>query len=191
MNKNILIGLGAALLAGVGYGIYKSIDKHIKNELEKGFEEVKDNTQTHKDYKTSTEEYVDELFQEEKDLEESEENKDNDFLNKMMEEEKEAEEATKNWTEREARCRKEMDEKESMNNMDMFTDNVSESSEFEALNKIREASGKEPIQMNKKFEKFLGKDSETKSMKESLDNIAEGIKKDPKLKKKILDILQE
>ena len=69
MNKGLLYGLGAALLAGVGYGIYKSIDKHIKNELEKGFEEVKNNT-THKDYKTSTEEYVDELFQEEKDLEE-------------------------------------------------------------------------------------------------------------------------
>lgn len=191
MNKNILIGLGAALLAGVGYGIYKSIDKHIKNELEKGFEEVKDNTQTHKDYKTSTEEYVDELFQEEKDLEEYEENKDKDFLNKMMAEEKEAEEATKNWTEREAACKKEMSEKVSLKDQNMFTDDVSESKEFEALNKIREASGKEPIQMNEKFEKFLGKDSESKSMKESLDNIAEGIKKDPELKKRVLNILQE
>jgi hypothetical protein len=28
-------------------------------------------------------------------------------------------------------------------------------------------------------------------MKESLDNIAENVKKDPKLKKKILDILSE
>mgnify|MGYP002756071663 CR=1 FL=1 len=190
MNKGLLYGLGAALLAGVGYGIYKSIDKHIKNELEKGFEEVKNNT-THKDYKTSTEEYVDELFQEEKDLEESEENTDNDFLNKMMEEEKEAEEATKNWSEREERCRKEMSEKVSLKDQNMFTDNVSEYSEFEALNKIREASGKEPLKVSEQFEKFLGKDSENKSVKESLDNIAENIKKDPKLKKKILDALSE
>lgn len=190
MNKGLLYGLGAALLAGAGYGIYKSIDKHIKNELEKGFEEVKNNT-THKDYKTSTEEYVDELFQEEKDLEESEENKDNDFLNKMMEEEKEAEEATKNWSEREERCRKEMSEKVSLKDQNMFTDNVSESSEFESLNKIREASGKEPLKVDEKFEKFLGKDSESKSLKESLDNIAENVKKDPELKKKILGILQE
>lgn len=112
-------------------------------------------------------------------------------INKMMEEEKEAEEATKNWTEREERCRKEMSEKESVNNMNMFTDDVSESKEFETLNKIREASGKEPLKVNEQFNKFLGKDSESKSLKESLDNIAEGIKKDPKLKKKILDILQE
>ena len=190
MNKGLLYGLGAALLAGVGYGIYKSIDKHIKNELEKGFEEVKNNT-THKDYKTSTEEYVDELFQEEKDLEESEENKDNDFLSKMMEEEKEAEEATKNWTEREAACKKEMDEKKSMKDQNMFTDDVSKSSEFEALNELRKAAGKEPIEVNKKFEKFLGKDSENKSVKESLDSIAENIKKDPEFKNKILGILQE
>ena len=77
-----------------------------------------------------------------------------------------------------------------MNNMNMFTDDVSKSSEFEALNKIREASGKEPLKVDEKFEKFLGKDSE-KSMKESLDSIAENIKKDPNFKKKILDILSE
>lgn len=188
MNKGLLYGIGGVVIAGLGYGIYKVLNKKEK-EAEKDLDETINKVE--KEYKTSTEEYVDELFQEEKDLEESEENKDNDFLNKMMEEEKEAEEATKNWTEREARCRKEMDEKESMNNMDMFTDNVSESSEFEALNKIREASGKEPIKVNEKFEKFLGKDSKSKSLKESLDNIAEGIKKDSKLKKKILDILQE
>lgn len=157
MNKGLLYGLGVALLAGVGYGIYKSIDKHIKNELEKGFEEIKDNTQTHKEFKTSTEEYVDELLEEEKELEEYEEN----------------------------------ETKKSVNEQNMFTDDVSKSSEFEALNKIREASGKEPLKVNEQFEKFLGKDSESKSMKESLDNIAEGIKKDPKLKKKILGILQE
>ena len=190
MNKGLLYGLGAALLAGVGYGIYKSIDKHIKNELEKGFEEVKNNT-THKDYKTSTEEYVDELFQEEKDLEESEENKDNDFLNKMMEEEKEAEEATKNWSEREERCRKEMSEKASLNEQNMFKDDVSESKEFEALNKMREVAGKEPLDVDSKFKSFLGKDTENKSMKESLDTISENIEKDPELKKKILGILQE
>ena len=112
-------------------------------------------------------------------------------INKMMEEEKEAEEATKNWTEREEKCKKEMSEKKSMKDMDVFEDNVSESSEFEALNKIREASGKEPLKVDEKFEKFLGKDSESKSLKESLDNIAENVKKDPKLKKSILDALSE
>lgn len=119
------------------------------------------------------------------------EEKDDDFLQKMMDEEKEAEEATKNWTEREAACKREMDEKASVKDQNMFTDDVSESKEFEALNKIREASGKEPLKVDEKFEKFLGKDSESKSLKESLDNIAENVKKDPKLKKKILDILQE
>lgn len=84
-------------------------------------------------------------------------------------------------------------EKKSMTDMDVFEDKVTESSEFAAINAMREASGKEPLKVDEKFEKFLGKDkdSESKSMKESLDNIAEGIKKDPKLKKKILDALSE
>lgn len=72
----------------------------------------------------------------------------------------------------------------------MFEDKVTDSKEFEALNELRKAAGKDPLKVDEKFEKFLGKDSE-KSMKESLDNIAEGIKKDPKLKKKILDALSE
>jgi len=115
-----------------------------------------------------------------------------DFLERMMAEEKEAEEATKNWTEREAACKREMDEKASIKDQNMFTDNVSESSEFAAINALREASGKEPLKVSEKFEKFLGKDKDSdKSVKESLDSIAEGIKKDPEFKKKILDILQE
>ena len=84
-----------------------------------------------------------------------------------------------------------MAEKIPMKDMDVFEDNVSESSEFEALNELRKAAGKEPIKVNEKFEKFLGKDSENKSVKESLDSIAENIKKDPELKNKILGILQE
>lgn len=165
MNKGLLYGIGGIVVAGIGFGIYKFINK----KSEEPVEEVKEN--------------VEEIV--------TEENKDNDFLNKMMEEEKEAEEATKNWTEREAACKREMDEKASIKDQNMFTDDVSKSSEFEALNKIREASGKEPLKVDEKFEKFLGKDSESKSLKESLDNIAENVKKDPKLKKKILDILQE
>lgn len=189
MNKNILIGIGGIVIAGLGFGIYKALNKKEK-EVEKDLDETINKVE--KEYKTSTEEYVDELFQEEKDLEESEENKDNDFLNKMMEEEKKAEEATKNWAEREARCRKEMSEKASLKDQDMFEDKVSESKEFEALNELRKAAGKEPIQMNEKFEKFLGKnENENKSVKESLDSIAENIKKDPELKNKILGILQE
>ena len=165
MNKGLLYGIGGIVVAGIGFGIYKFINK----KSEEPVEEVKENTQ----------EIV------------TEENKDNDFLNKMMEEEKEAEEATKNWTEREARCKKEMAEKASIKNQDVFTDNVSESKEFEALNELRKAAGKEPLKVDEKFEKFLGKDSESKSLKESLDNIAENVKKDPKLKKKILDVLSE
>lgn len=165
MNKGLLYGIGGIVVAGIGFGIYKFINK----KSEEPVEEVKENTQ----------EIV------------TEENKDNDFLNKMMEEEKEAEEVTKNWAEREARCKKEMAEKASLKDQDIFEDKVTDSKEFEALNKIREASGKEPLKVDEKFEKFLGKDSESKSLKESLDNIAENVKKDPKLKKKILDALSE
>ena len=109
----------------------------------------------------------------------------------MMAEEAEAEAATKNWTEREAACKKEMSEKASLNEQNMFKDDVSESKEFEALNKMREVAGKEPLDVDSKFKSFLGKDTENTSLKESLDNISENIKKDPKLKNKILGILQE
>lgn len=165
MNKGLLYGIGGVVIAGIGFGIYKFINK----KSEEPVEEVKENVE-----ETVTEEVADD-----------------DFLEKMMAEEKEAEEATKNWTEREERCRKEMSEKVSVKDQNMFTDDVSKSSEFEALNKIREASGKEPLKVDEKFEKFLGKDSESKSLKESLDNIAENVKKYPKFKKKILDILSE
>lgn len=168
MNKGLLYGIGGVVVAGIGFGIYKFINKKSEEPVEE-VEEVKENVE-----ETVTEEA----------------SKD-DFLQKMMDEEKEAEEATKNWTEREAACKKEMSEKVSIKDQDVFTDNVSESKEFEALNELRKASGKEPLKVNEQFEKFLGKDSEKKSTKESLDNIAEGIKKDPKLKKKILDVLSE
>lgn len=168
MNKNVLLGIGGIVIAGLGYGIYKAFSKKEDKveDVENIVEEVKENVK-----ETST--------------------KDDDFLNKMMEEEKEAEEATKNWTEREERCRKEMSEKASLKDQDIFEDKVTDSKEFEALNKMREASGKEPLKVDEKFEKFLGKDSESKSLKESLDNIAENVKKDPEFKKKILGILQE
>lgn len=165
MNKNgIIIGVCGVVLTGIGYGLYKAITKKSEEPVEEVKEEVKE---------TATEA------------------KGDDFLQKMMDEYDEDCKATENWTEREAAYKKEMSEKASLKDQNMFTDDVSESKEFEALNKIREASGKEPIQMNKKFEKFLGKDSESKSLKESIDNIAEGIKKDPELKKRVLNILQE
>lgn len=149
MNKNILIGIGGVVIAGLCYGIYKAITKKsVEEKVEDIKEEVKE---------TSTEEYVNDLFEEEKELEEYEE----------------------------------QEKKQSIKDMNPFEDKVSESKEFEAINEIRKAAGKDPLEVNEKFEKFLGKDSETKSMKESLDNIAEGIKKDPKLKKSVLDILQE
>ena len=165
MNKGLLYGIGGVVVAGIGFGIYKFINK----KSEEPVEEVKENVE-----ETVTEEA----------------SKD-DFLQKMMDEEKEAEEATKNWTEREAACKKEMSEKASIKDQDVFTDNVSESKEFEALNKIREASGKEPLKVDEKFEKFLGKDTESKSLKESLDNIAEIANKNPELKKTILNALHE
>lgn len=167
MNKNVLIGIAGVVVAGIGFGIYKVVSKK-EDKVEEVKEVVKENVT-----ETSTEVAED------------------DFLEKMMAEEKEAEEATKNWTEREAACKREMAEKKSMKDMDIFEDNVSESKEFAAINAIREASGKEPLKVNEQFNKFLGKDSENTSLKESLDSIAEDVKKDPKLKKKILDILSE
>ena len=166
MNKNVLLGIAGVVVAGIGFGIYKVLNKKEETKVE---EVVKENAS--------------ETVTEEKD--------EDNFLERMMAEEKEAEEATKNWIEREAACKREMDEKASVKDQNMFTDDVSESKEFEALNKIREASGKEPLKVDEKFEKFLGKDSESKSLKESLDNIAENVKKDPELKNKILGILQE
>lgn len=181
MNKNnIIIGIFTGIaVAGVAYCIKKmkdcqdnideanrEIGRQFQNIYDKFKEESKENTQ-----KTST--------------------KDDDFLQKMMEEEAEAAEATKNWDIRNEKIREELDTKKSLNEQNMFEDKVTESSEFEALNKIREASGKEPLKVDEKFEKFLGKDSESKSLKESLDNIAENVKKDPEFKKKILGILQE
>nr|DAS23216.1 MAG TPA: hypothetical protein [Caudoviricetes sp.] len=165
MNKNVLLGIGGIVVAGIGFGIYKFINKKSEEPVE---EVVKENAS--------------EIVTEEKDEDE--------FLERMMAEEKEVEEATKNWTEREEKCRKEISEKTSVKDQNMFTDDVSKSSEFEALNKIREASGKEPLKVSEQFEKFLGKDSD-KSVKESLDSIAENIKKDPEFKNKILGILQE
>ena len=117
MNKGLLYGIGGIVVAGIGFGIYKFINKKSEEPVE---EVVKENAS--------------ETITEEKD--------EDDFLERMMAEEKEAEEATKNWTEREAACKREMDEKASIKDQNMFTDNVSESKEFKALNKIREASGK-------------------------------------------------
>lgn len=166
MNKGLLYGIGGIVVAGIGFGIYKFINKKSEEPVE---EVVKENAS--------------ETVTEEKD--------EDDFLERMMAEEKEAEEATKNWAEREAACRKEMSEKASLNEQNMFEDNVTESKEFEVLNKIREASGKEPLKVDEKFEKFLGKDTESKSLKESLDNIAEMANKNPEFKKTILNALHE
>ena len=140
MNKNILIGIGGVILTGIGFGIYKTLNK--KEDKVEG---------------SSTEEYVEELFKEQKDLEEYEEK----------------------------------ENKKSLKDQDVFEDKVVESKEFETINEIRKAAGKELIEMNEKLKTFLGEDSKSKSMKESLDNIADNIKNDPKFKKKILDILHE
>lgn len=157
MNKNVLIGIAGVVVAGIGYGLYRAINKKsveekvedIENIVEETKEEVKE---------TSTEEYVDELLKEEAELEEFEE----------------------------------QEKKQSIKDMNPFEDNVSESKEFEALNELRKAAGKEPLEVNKKFETFLGKnENESKSVKESLDSIAENIKKDPELKKRVLNILSE
>lgn len=172
MNKNVLIGIAGVVVAGVGFGIYKMLNKKEENIVEEVKEDLKE---------TST--------------------KDDNFMDKMMVEEKEAEEATKNWTEREERCKKEeMSEKESLNDQNMFEDKVTDSKEFAAINAMREAAGKEPLEIPKEFEKFLGVDLNkaeeilnkcSAKNKEAIDNIAEGIKKDPELKKRVLDILQE
>lgn len=171
MNKNILIGIGGIVIAGIGVGIWKYLDKKEK-EAEKDLAET-----------------IEKVNKENSGLNiES----DNEFLDRMMKEQEEAEKATENWDKRNEEIQKELSEKKSLKDQDMFEDKVSESSEFAAINALREAAGKEPMKMNENLEKFLGKDSsDNKSIKESLDNIAENIKKNPKLKKQVLDILQE
>lgn len=171
MNKNILIGIGGVILAGIGVGIWKYLNNKEK-EAEKDLEET-----------------IEKVNKENPGLNIGSDN--NDFLDKMMEEQEEAEKATENWDKRNEKIKKELSKKKSLNDQDVFTDDVTESSEFAAINELREAVGKEPLKVSEEFEKFLGKDSESKSMKESLDNIAENIKKDPKLKKQVLDILSE
>ena len=173
MNKNgIIIGMCGIVLTGLGYGLYKAITKKSEEPVEEVKEEVKE---------TST--------------------KDDNFMDKMMAEYEEDSKATENWDRRSEACKKEMSEKKkSIKDMDVFEDKVSETSEFAAINAMREAAGKEPLEIPKEFEKFLGVDLNkaeeilnkcSAKNKEAIDNIAEGIKKDPKLKKKILDILQE
>lgn len=172
MNKGILSIIGGVVLAGVGYGIWKYLDKK-EQEADKELEET-----------------IEKVNKENPGLNIGSDN--NDFLDKMMEEQEEAEKATENWDKRNEEIQKELSEKKSLKDQDMFEDKVSESSEFAAINALREAAGKEPMKMNENLEKFLGKDSsDNKSIKESLDNIAENIKKNPKLKKQVLDILQE
>lgn len=171
MNKNILIGIGGVILAGIGVGIWKYLNNKEK-EAEKDLEET-----------------IEKVNKKNPGLNIGSDN--NDFLDKMMEEQEEAEKATENWDKRNEKIKKELSKKKSLNDQDVFTDDVTESSEFAAINELREAVGKEPLKVSEEFEKFLGKDSESKSMKESLDNIAENIKKDPKLKKQVLDILSE
>lgn len=171
MNKGILSIIGGVVLAGVGYGIWKYLDKK-EQEADKELEET-----------------IEKVNKENPGLNIGSDN--NDFLDKMMEEQEEAEKATENWDKRNEEIQKELSEKKSLKDQDMFEDKVSESSEFAAINALREAAGKEPLKVSEEFEKFLGEDSEKKSIKESLYNIAENIKKDPKLKKAVLDILSE
>lgn len=162
MNKNVLIGIAGVVVAGIGYGLYRAINKKsVEEKVEDIKEEVKEEVK-----ETSTEEYVNDLFEEEKELEEYEE----------------------------------QEKKKSIKDVDVFEDKVSETSEFAAINAMREAAGKEPLEIPKEFEKFLGVDLNkaeeilnkcSAKNKEAIDNIAENIKKDPKLKKRVLDILSE
>ena len=170
MNKNILIGIGGVILAGIGYSIWKKLDKKEK-EADADFQEtIKKVNEENPDWNIESD--------------------NNNFLDKIMEEQKAAEEATKNWDDRNENIKKES-QKKSLDEQDIFKDNVADSKELSAINAIREAAGKEPIKMNEDLEKFLGTDSESKSMKESLDNIAEMANKNPELKKTILNALKE
>ena len=176
MNKNILIGIGGVVLAGVGYGLYKIFNKSKKDNADKSVEITKEGL-------SEIKEHMKESFE---NLNNHAEKIGKDFNKKVSDDLIKAEidilgmpleDYIKN--------------KKSINDQDMFEDKVTDSKEFETLNEIRKAAGNKPIKMNENLEKFLGKDSKNKSVKESLDNIAENIKKDPKLKKKILAILHE
>ena len=171
MNKNVLIGIAGVVVAGIGFGIYKVMNK----KEDKVEEVVKENVA-----ETST--------------------KDNDFMDKMMKEYEEDSKATENWDRRNEKIKEELAEKESLNDQNMFEDKVTDSKEFAAINAMREAAGKELLEIPKEFEKFLGIDLNkaeeilnkcSAKNKEAIDNIAEGIKKDPELKKRVLNILQE
>lgn len=171
MNKNVLIGITGVVVAGIGFGIYKVMNK----KEDKVEEVVKENVA-----ETST--------------------KDNDFMDKMMKEYEEDSKTTENWDRRNEKIKEELAEKESLNDQNMFEDKVTDSKEFAAINAMREAAGKEPLEIPKEFEKFLGIDLNkaeeilnkcSAKNKDAIDNIAEGIKKDPELKKRVLNILQE
>ena len=177
MNKNILIGIGGVVLAGIGFGIYKVFNKNKKDNTDKSVETTKEGL-------SEVKENMKESFE---NLNNHAEKIGKDFNKKVSDDLLKAEidilgmpleDYIKN-------------KKVSIKDQDVFEDKVTDSKEFETLNEIRKAAGKEPVKMNENLEKFLGEDSKNKSIKESLDNIAENIKKDSKLKKKILNILKE
>lgn len=175
MKKGILALISGIAVTGIGYGLYKVFNKSKKDNdksveiIKEGLSEVKENMKESFENLNTHAEKIGKDFNKKvsDDLIKAEIN----ILGMPLED------YIKN--------------KKSINDQDVFEDKVTDSKEFETLNEIRKAAGKEPSKMNENLEKFLGKDSKNKSVKESLDNIAENIKKDTKLKKKILNILKE
>ena len=186
MNKNILIGIGGVVLAGIGYGLYKGFNKSEKDNTDEsveitkeGLSEVKENMKESFEILNNHAEKIGKDFNKKvsDDLIKAE----IDILGMPLED------YIKN-------------KKVSIKDQDIFIDDVKVSREVSFLNTLREAAGKDPIEINDAFKEFLGiekkkaEDFVNKASAETLstlNNIAEMAKKDPKTRDAILKTLRE
>lgn len=185
MNKNVLIGIGGVILAGIGFGIYKTLNKkedkveEAKETIKEGLSEVKENMKESFENLNNHAEKIGKDFNKKvsDDLIKAE----IDILGMPLED------YIKN-------------KKVSIKDQDIFIDDVKVSKEVSFLNTLREAAGKEPLEINDAFKEFLGiekkkaEDFINKASAETLsaiDSIAEMAKKDPKTRDAILKTLRE
>lgn len=185
MNKNILIGIGGVILAGIGFGIYKTLNKkedkveEAKEITKEGLSEVKENM---KESFENLNKHVEKIGK--------------DFNKKVSDDLIKAEIDILGMPLKDYIKNK----KVSINDQDIFIDDVKVSREVSFLNTLREAAGKEPLDIDDNFKEFLGIEKKkaenfvNKASAEtlsSLNNIAEMAKKDPKTRDAILKTLRE
>ena len=186
MNKNILIGIGGVVLAGIGYGLYKVFNKSKKDNADKSVEIAKEGL-------SEVKETMEKSFE---NLNNHAEKIGKDFNKKVSDDLLKAEidilgmpleDYIKN-------------KKVSIKDQDLFINDVKISREVSFLNTLREAADKEPLEINDAFKEFLGIEKKkaenfvNKASAETLsaiDSIAEMAKKDPKTRDAILKTLRE